>query len=233
MDTYRSAEQKSSARTIEGRASVRSVTLVLIFTLLACAGARAQDGAAQPPPPPQREDGPPPLRYMPSEVRQRLEGAKDAKERARLSMEIADQRLALAAQLAGQDKFEAATGEIGIYEAVVEDTVRTLHDEGGAGRVNNKFRDILKRIEITLRSHITRLETIRRTLPERHAVYLKDAIDFVRDRRDQALSAFYSDSVIREPRLPDETTPEGERATTNTAAQSAPEKKPVQQKQQQ
>jgi hypothetical protein len=232
MDTYRSAEQKSSARTIQGRASLRSVTLVLIFTLLACAGARAQDGAAQPPPP-QHEDGPPPLRYMPSEVRQRLEGAKDAKERARLSMEIADQRLALAAQLAGQDKFEAATGEIGIYEAVVEDTVRTLHDEGGAGRVNNKFRDIFKRIEITLRSHITRLETIRRTLPERHAVYLKDAIDFVRDRRDQALAAFYSDSVIREPRLPEQTTPEGERANSFTSAQSAPEKKPDQQKQQQ
>jgi hypothetical protein len=232
MDTYRSAEQTTTARTPDGRASV---TLVLIFTLLACAGARAQDGAAQQPQP-QREDGPPPLRYMPPEVRQRLEGAKDPKSRARLSMEIADERLARAAQLAEQDKFEASTAEIGIYEAVVEDTVRTLDatdDNNGRGKVSNKLRDIFKRVEITLRSHVTRLESIRRVLPERHAVYLKEAIDFVRDRRDQALSAFYSDSVLREPRLPVETMPEGERATTNTAAQSAPDKKPDQQKQQQ
>ena len=230
MDTYRSAEQTTTARTTRRRVSA---TLVLIFTLLACAGAQAQDGAAQPQKP-QREDGPPPLRFIPSDVRQRLESAKDAKERARLSMAIAEERLELAAQLAGQDKFEASTGEIGVYEAVVEDAVRTLHtSSGGGNKVNNKFRDIFKRLEISLRSHVTRLESIRRVLPERHAVYLKEAIDFVRDRRDQALSAFYSDSVLREPRLPEQAMPQGERANSFTSAQPAPEKKPDQQKQQQ
>jgi hypothetical protein len=225
MDTYRSAEQNSSARTFNRRASV---TLVLIFTMLATA--QAQDGAQQPQP--QREAGPPPMRYIPPDVRQRLEGAKDAKARARLCMEIAEERLARAAQLAGEDRFEASTAEIGIYEAVVEDTVRTLHSSSGEGKVNNKFRDIFKRVEITLRSHVTRLESIRRVLPERHAVYLKDAIDFVRDRRDQALSAFYSDAVIREPRRPETTTPEGQRANSFTSAQPDPDKKPDQQRQQ-
>ena len=229
MDTYRSAEQTTTARGTQRRASV---TLVLIYIMLACAGARAQDGAAQTPQA-QRDAGPPPIRYMPSDVRQRLDGAKDAKARARLSMEIAEERLTLAAQLADQDKFEAVTAEIGVYEAVVEDTVRTLHSSTGGGKVNNKFRDIFKRVEITLRSHVTRLESIRRLLPERHAVYLKDAIDFVRDRRDLALSAFYSDSVIREPRRPELTTPAGERATTNAAAQPEAEKKPDQQQRQQ
>lgn len=225
MDTYRSAEQRATARTTGERASA---TLILIFTLLACAGAQAQEGAAKP----QREDGPPPLRYLPPDVRQRLDDAKDAKARARLSMEIAEERLQRAAQLADEDKFAASTAEIGIYEAVVEDTVRTLHSSN-KGRANNKLRDIFKRVEITLRSHVTRLESIRRTLPERHAVYLKDAIDFVRDRRDQALSAFYSDSVLREPRLPEQTTPEGERANSFTSAQPAPEKKPDQNQKQQ
>lgn len=223
MDMYRSAEQRATAHTFEMRASA---TLILIFTLLACTGAQAQDGAPQR----QQEDGPPPLRYMPPDVRQRLDGTKDAKARARLSMEIAEERLARAAQLADEDKFAASTAEIGIYEAVVEDTVRTLH-AANPGRANNKLRDIFKRVEITLRAHVTRLESIRRLLPERHAVYVKDAIDFVRDRRDQALSAFYSDSVLREPRVPEESTPTGERATTNTAAQSDPEKKPDQQQQ--
>jgi hypothetical protein len=231
MDTYRSAEQTTTARTLQRRAPA---TLVLIFTLLACAGAQAQDGAGQRPQP-QREDGPPPLRYMPPDVRQRLESAKDVKARARLSMEIAEERLVRAAQFAGEDRFEASTAEIGIYEAVIEDTVRTLHASGddNKSKVSNKLRDIFKRVEITLRSHVSRLESIRRVLPERHAVHFKDAIDFVRDRRDLALSAFYSDSVIREPRRPEMTMPEGERATTNTAAQPDPEKKPDQQQQKQ
>jgi hypothetical protein len=224
MDTYRSAEQRATARTMERRAST---TLVLVFTLLACAGANAQETTTTQQRP---EDGPPPMRYMPPDVRQRLESAKDPKARARLSMEIAEERLLRAAQLAEGDRFEAATAEIGVYEAVIEDTVRTLH-VSNPGRANNKLRDIFKRVEITLRSHITRLETIRRVLPERHAVYLKDAIDFVRDRRDLALSAFYSDSVLREPRRPELTTPSGERATTNTAAQPEAEKKPDQKQQ--
>jgi hypothetical protein len=54
----------------------------------------------------------------------------------------------------------------------------------------------------------------------------------VRDRRDQALAAFYSDSVIREPRRPEQTTPGGERANSFTSAQPSPDKKPDQQKQQ-
>jgi hypothetical protein len=220
MDTYRSAEQKGSTRTLPGRAST---TLVLVFTLLACAGARAQDGAAQQAP---REDGPPPLRYIPPDVRQQLDDAKDMKTRARLSMELAEERLNRSAQFADQDRFLAATAEIGIYEAIVEDSIRTLH-ASNKGKAGNKLRDIFKRVEISLRSHVTRLESIRRTLPERHAVYLKDAIDFVRDRRDEALSAFYSDSVLREPRRPELTTPSGERATTNAAAQPEEEQKPT------
>lgn len=229
MGTYRSAEQTTTAARTVGRRA--SATLVLIFTLLACAGAQAQDDAAQQQPLP-RDAGPPPMRYMPTEVRQRLDEAKDPKARARLSIEIAEERLARAAQLADEDKFEASTQEIGVYEAVVEDTVRTLRGSSGEGKVNNKYRDIFKRVEIALRAHITRLETIRRSLPERHAVYARDAIDFVRDRRDAALAAFYSDSVLREPRRPDVTTPEGERATTNTAAQPEADKKPEQKQQQ-
>lgn len=227
MDTFRSAKQTAKARTSNRRASV---TLVLVFTLLSCVAARAQDAATTPQA--QREDGPPPIRYLPPDVRQRIESAKDSKARARLCMETAEERLTRAAQLAEEDRFEAATAEIGVYEAIVEDALRTLHASSGTGKINNKYRDIFKRVEITLRSHVTRLESIRRSLPERHAVYLKNAIDFVRDRREQALSAFYSDSVIREPRRPELTTPSGERATTSTAAQPETDKKPNQQQQQ-
>ena len=220
MFTNRSAKHAAPPRAAGGRGNP---TLLLLFTLLAlgCAEAGAQDVAQQAQQ--SRDSGPPPLRYLPSAVRARREGARDLKARARLSMEIAEERLALAAQHADADRFEAATGEIGVYEAVVEDAIRTLHT---SGRANNKLRDVCKRVEITLRSHVTRLESIRRALPERHAVFLKDSIEFVRDRRDQALAAFYSDTVLREPRLPESATPEGERATSAGPAQPAAEKKP-------
>jgi hypothetical protein len=177
---------------------------MLALVALACGEARAQEAAAQQQQQrddgaQQREEGPPPMRYVPAELRRRLEGERDPKARARLSMEIAEERLTLAAQYAEADRFEAATGEVGIYEAVVEDSIRFLQT---SGRVNNKLRDIFKHVEITLRSHITRLESIRRVLPAQHAVYLKDAIEFVRDHRDLALAAFYDDTVAPEPRRP-------------------------------
>jgi len=108
---------------------------------------------------------------------------------------------------------------------VVADTIGFLHKPG---RANNKLRDIFKRVEITLRAHVTRLESIRRGLPSQHAVYLLDAIEFVRDHRDKALGAFYDENVIREPRRSEQPLPAGERATSNGPARPEEEKKPDQ-----
>ena len=226
MNTNRSAKLSAEP---PAAARPRSSRLLLILTLLAlaCGEAAAQEAAAPQQQALRDEGGPPPMRYLPDDVRSRLEAQSDPKDRTRLAMLICEERLTLAAQHADQDRFVAATGEVGVYEAVVEDTLRFLHKPG---RADNKLRDIFKRVEITLRSHVTRLESIRRALPSQHAVYLKDAIDFVRDRRDVALGAFYSDSVIREPNRPAVTTPTGERATSNTAARPDDEKKPDQQR---
>jgi hypothetical protein len=188
-----------------------------------CGEARAQESAA--PQPMQRDEGPPPLRYLPQDLRGRLDAERDPKARAKLGMLIAEECLERAQQLVEQDQFVAATGQVGVYEAVVADTIGFLHKPG---RANNKQRDIFKRVEITLRAHVTRLESIRRELPSQHAVYLIDAIEFVRDHRDKALGAFYDDNVIREPRRPAQTTAAGERATSNAPAQREDEKKPDQ-----
>ncbi|HEY0170415.1 MAG TPA: hypothetical protein VGB98_05145 [Pyrinomonadaceae bacterium] len=220
MKTNRSARQTARPHAATGRQSAR-ILILLALVALACGEARAQEAAT----PQQREDGPPPMRYLPVELRSRLDAERDPKERARLGMLIADECLDRAAQLSDQDQFVAATGQIGVYQAVVDDTIDFLHRPGRAG---NKLRDIYKRVEITLRTHVTRLETIRRGLPSQHAVYAKDAIDFVRDSRDRALGAFYDDAVIRESNRPAVTTAAGERATSNTVARPEDEKKPDQ-----
>jgi hypothetical protein len=225
MHTNRSAKLYAAPSRC-GRLSTHTLALAALFAF-ACGTALAQEPAAAPDAASQqqRDEGPPPMRYMPEDVRRRVESERDLKDRARLGMEIAEERLARAAQLTEQDRFEDATGEIGVYEAVVEDTVHFLQT---SGKVNNKLRDVFKRVEITLRSHVTRLESIRRGLPERHAVYVKDAIEFVRDHRDLALGAFYDDTVIREPRKPATTAAAGASAASSTAAQAEPEKKPEQ-----
>jgi hypothetical protein len=222
MKSNRSARQTAPP---PAAASRRAYGLIILLTLLAVAGveARAQETSA---PQQQREEGgPPPMRYLPQDLRGRLDAERDPKARARLGMLIAEECLERAAQFADQDQFVAATGQVGVYEAVVEDTIDYLHKPG---RANNKLRDIFKRVEITLRAHVTRLESIRRGLPSQHAVYLHNAIDFVRDHRDKALGAFYDDSVIREPNRPVQTTAAGERATSNAPARPEDEKKPDQ-----
>ena len=222
MNTCRSARH-AAAPTAARRRQTYGLLILLALVAIACVEARAQEAAAQQPIP--RDEGPPPLRYLPQDLRGRLESERDPKARAKLGMLIAEECLERAQQFADQDQFVAATGQVGVYEAVVADTIGFLHKPG---RANNKQRDIFKRVEITLRAHVTRLESIRRGLPSQHAVYLRDAIDFVRDHRDKALGAFYDDSVIREPRRPAQTTPAGERATSNAPAQREDEKKPDQ-----
>jgi len=225
MNTNRSA-QVFKSRTPAGGLSSRALLVVALFAL-ACGEALAQEAAAQK----QQTDGPPsappPMRYIPDDVRRRLEAERDPKARTRLSLELAEERLSRVAEQANADRFEAATGELGVYEAVVDDAIRFLKTSS-PGRTNNKMRDLLKRVEMTLREHVPRLETIRRMLPSQHAVYLKDAIEFVREERDAALNSFYDDTVIPEPRQQKDKPPAAERAKGDTPAAPEVEKKPEQ-----
>lgn len=205
------------------RASSARTLCALALIVMACAAAQAQDEAA----PAKRlnpEDAePPPMRYIPDDVRAKLSTARDDKERTRLSIELADQRLTSSASYADAGRFEAATAELGVYEAIVKDSISYLQ-QGITVRVKNKKRDLFKRLEMSFRSHLTRIETIRRTLPAHYVGNFLNTLEFVRTARSEALNAFYSDTV-----MPDEAdrgmrSAEGERAGSAAAAQ--PDKKP-------
>jgi hypothetical protein len=168
----------------------------------------------------------PPLRYLPDDVRRQLEAeARDPKARSRLSLQLAEDRLARAAAASDAERFEESTNELGVYEAIVEDLIHYVQTSGRSG---NKQRDLFKRIELALRAHVPRLETIRRGLPAAHAVYAKATIEFVRVQRDQALNAFYDDTVVPEPIRPAEKTASGERARGDVHPVPDGEKKPEQ-----
>jgi hypothetical protein len=197
---------------------------LLALLLLAPLVANAQPQST-PTPQTQDDTAAPPMRHLPDAMRKQLEDAHDLKSRTHLSLELADASITRATEHASAERFEQATSELGIYEAIVEDSIRFVQN---SGKVTNKQRDLFKRIEMALRSHVPRLETIRRSLPAAHAVYVKFTIDFVRDQRDRALNAFYDDTVIPDAPPSKNKQPSPERVTGAANAATQAEKKPEQ-----
>ena len=202
--------------------AARALVLVA-FLALACGKAFAQPASSTTP---QEDAAAPPMRHIPDAVQRQLAEEHDLKSRTRLTLELADATITRSAECVAAERFEQATGELGIYEALVADVIRFVH---ASGPVKNKQRDLFKRIEMALRAHVPRLETIRRSLPSRHAVYVKITIEFVQEQRDSALNAFYDDTVIPEQRQSGNKPPASERAKESTpTAPPDTEKKPDQ-----
>ena len=165
----------------------------------------------------------PPIKYVPSEERSRLDAARDDKARTRLSIELAEARLNRAAELTSMEQFDAASLELGIYEAIIDDAVRRLR---GHTKVSNKTRDLFKRLETSIRGHLPRLETIRRATPLRHALNVRATMEFVRRSRTDALNSFYDDTVLRDPNKRTKNAQQSEQARDSSPAASEGERKP-------
>lgn len=142
----------------------------------------------------------PPMRYVPPEERERLASERDLKGRTRLAIELAEARLLRAEQHIAASQYSTATAELGIYQALIQDAMRYIaqNSESKDGKYSDKVRDIYKRVELTLRGHAPRLETIRRNLPSEEAVNARAVYEYTRRAREEALNSFYGASVLRE-----------------------------------
>jgi hypothetical protein len=211
----------------QGSSSLTAMRGALALTLLValCGATAAQQGQPGQAREQQVEPGPPPLKYIPEEARQRLAGAKNMKDRVRASLDLAEERLSMATAHAGADRYEGATAELGVYEAVIKDVIRFVQNSGPTG---NKQRDLFKRIELTLRAHTPRIETIRRGLPAAHGVHAEAAIEFVRGARADALNAFFDDTVLRDLPATEAPAAADVRAAGASAAAPAKENRPQQ-----
>jgi hypothetical protein len=161
-----------------------------LVVLLACAawlssGARAQDLVLPPQP------APPPMVYIPEEARKQLSSAGDEKARTRLSLELAEARLARAEQQTALKQFNAATAELGIYQALFEDALQHLHRSS-----RNNPRDLYKRIEQALHKHAARIEAMRRSTPSEFSGNILTLLKLVRGLRTEALESFYGNTVL-------------------------------------
>ncbi|HYN85671.1 MAG TPA: hypothetical protein VER32_10475 [Pyrinomonadaceae bacterium] len=194
-----------------------ALVALLVAGALVCAvavsvlpAARGQQGPTLQPEPA------PPMKYITAQERARLAAeGDDTKDRTRLSLELAEARLAQAEQLTAAARFLEASGSLGIYQAIIEDALRFLQRTGVPvnGKVPNKFRDLYKRVELALRGHGPRLETIRRQTPSEEAGNARAAYEYVRQARALALESFYGETVLREGSSQRDATktPDGER----------------------
>jgi hypothetical protein len=192
--TPRKRVRRTTARQAAAAASVSLALLPFVFFAVVNAS-RVQDGPTVNPEPA------PAMKYVPASERARLAAEEsDAKDRTKLSLELAEARLAQAEQLTAASRFLEASGALGIYQALVADAIQYLQRNGQPvkGKVPNKYRDLFKRVELALRSHGPRLETIRRQTPSEEATTARAVYEYVRQARATALESFYGETVLRE-----------------------------------
>ncbi len=82
---------------------------------------------------------PPPLRYVPESLRSQLAATPDAKARLRLALAQAEEVLSRAEQQTATQQYSPATAQLGIYEALLDDTLDALQQNNRNG---GKARDL-------------------------------------------------------------------------------------------
>src|SRR5919205_3361635 len=151
---------------------------------------------SQPTPQPTPLTAPPPFKMIVKEERAALDAAvNDPKKRLKMTIEFADGHLTNAEQHTSRENYEAASTEVGMYQALIENALQFLST---FKRDSNKTRDLYKRLELALRADGPRLTAMRRTTPLEFAVWIKKVEDFARDGRTEALNSFYGHTVVRE-----------------------------------
>ncbi|MEP6920215.1 MAG: hypothetical protein ABI967_03740 [bacterium] len=151
--------------------------------------------------PAQQMSSPPPLKIILKQDRLQLDGARDAKTRVRVTMELAESHLGNAEGRTNQQDFEGASAELGKYHALLENVMKYLDP---LSRDQTKTRDLYKHLELSLRAQGPRLTAIRRITPLEYAVWVKQIEAFARKGRTDALNSFYGHTVMREPDKPED-----------------------------
>ena len=140
---------------------------------------------------------PPPFKMIVKEERMQIDQARDASDRLKLIINFATGHLTVAEQHTAAGNFEAASSEVGMYHALIENALAFLST---FKRDSNKTRDLYKRLELALRAHGPRLTAMRRVTPLEFPVWIKKVEDFARDGRTEALNSFYGHTVVRDPK---------------------------------
>jgi hypothetical protein len=172
---------------------LKQLVLLCGFALLCVPAVCAQEPQPQPQPTPLT--APPPFKMIVKEEREQIDAEKDPSKHLRLIIDFATAHLTRAEDHTARSNYEAASAEVGMYHALIENALQFLST---FKRDSNKTRDLYKRLELALRAHGPRLTSMRRTTPLEFAVWIKQVEDFAREGRTEALNSFYGHTVEKE-----------------------------------
>ncbi len=136
---------------------------------------------------------PPPLKILAKEEKTQLEAETDIKRRTKLSLELMEARLLKAETFDKQEQYREMFTELGNFHALMDNTLTFLENsDTNKGKVLNNF----KRVELSLRKYITRLELIRRDLPIKFEYYVRKLVRYVREARTKAVEPLFGETVL-------------------------------------
>jgi len=138
---------------------------------------------------------PPPLKVISKEEKQQLSSESGVKDRTSIYLILLETRLKRAEDLSAQDDFGSALNQFGSYEGLLGNMVDFLTAENKDRKALGSF----KKLELALRAHTVRIETVRRTMPYKYAFHVSRLQKFIRRSRATATESLFSDSVVRIP----------------------------------
>ncbi|MDQ6787999.1 MAG: hypothetical protein M3033_14430 [Acidobacteriota bacterium] len=138
---------------------------------------------------------PPPLKIISKQEKSALDGETNVTERTKLSLDLMETRLKNAEDLNAKSSYVEMSNELGDFNALMDNTLVFLNkNDNGRGKVLNNF----KRLEMSLRRFMPRLELIRRELPLKYEFYVRRLIKNVRDTRSKAVEPMFSNTVVHD-----------------------------------
>lgn len=138
---------------------------------------------------------PPPVKTVPRPEKDELAAEASLKARTTTSLDLMDEHIAAAEKLSTDHNATAAFKELGMFEALMDDSVTYLSKRDTN---SNKTLDALRKLEIGLRGFMPRLETIRRLLPLNCDDYVRKLMKNLREARAKAVDPMFSDNVVRQ-----------------------------------
>ena len=165
----------------------RSLFISAMILLSVFSVAAQDDGNSMP-----DDVAPPPLKLISKEEKDQLSAEPGIKDRTNLYLVFMEDRLKKAEDFSTRESFGDALSQFGIYQGLLENMMDFL---GGENK-NNKVLGGFKKLEITLRAHNIRIETVRRTLPFKYAFHIIKLQKFIRKSRAEAAESLFSDSVV-------------------------------------
>ena len=140
-----------------------------------------------------QEIAPPPLKIISKAEKSQLDAETDVKSRTKLALELMEARLLNAETFSKQEAYRDMFTELGSFHALMDITLEFLSkSDSNKGKVLNNF----KRVELSLRKYATRLELVRRDLPVKYELYVRNLVKFVRQARAKAVEPLFGDTVL-------------------------------------